>query len=286
MSWSACGPVIGPPLRRSKPRRDRRRRLGRCTDRDDLEIDQIVPIHRPGPKVIFALGFHDLKAPLEVEVDPAIDVCQALRGHPSSIPEPPIDLDRLSGAKVFDHHESHRSQLSPRRALFHQGRHTPASSPGRRPARVRGHPPGSAAAPLLGRECELSPYPFQPHSSFVGRELVDGTAAPRRLGWRTAMLGACWEIRPGTHYCPLVSEWTATMFRRNHRRRRTQYPRKPIAARAETRTNDGDVGLPSAHLCHRILTTAMPAKPAIKRPPSNAPRKRGSRHGPACLAAQ
>src|SRR5262249_35039313 len=68
-------------------------------------------VRHPLLELVLALRFHDLKAALELEVDPARDVGQALGREAATVSEPPVDRCGLPGPEVLDHHEAHAALL-------------------------------------------------------------------------------------------------------------------------------------------------------------------------------
>src|SRR5207302_8387181 len=71
-------------------RRDLLGSLLRCEYHMYLEINQVAPVRHPLIQQSSVVGFHQLIAALELVIDPARHISQALRSHPAAIPKPAI----------------------------------------------------------------------------------------------------------------------------------------------------------------------------------------------------
>src|SRR4051812_3475951 len=81
-------------------------------DRDNLEIDQVMPVSDPLLEEAHVIALHQLKTPLVVLFHPAIDVFQPFRQHASLLSKPAIDRCGVVIPKPFDHHVEHRESSS------------------------------------------------------------------------------------------------------------------------------------------------------------------------------
>src|SRR5262245_51310236 len=64
--------------------------LGRA-DRHDLEFGQVTPLEDPPHEQAHVIALHELEAAVEVHLDPAIDVLQAVGQRPPRLADPPAD---------------------------------------------------------------------------------------------------------------------------------------------------------------------------------------------------
>src|SRR5713101_5914313 len=99
-------------LRDAAPSRCRSHRSGRLRGSlhaNDLEVDQVVPVGRPFSKERLVFRFHDLEAALEVEINPAGDVSDAVRSHPAPFAKAAVHLGRSPWSEMLNHHVEHGS---------------------------------------------------------------------------------------------------------------------------------------------------------------------------------
>src|SRR5271168_2205128 len=79
----------------------------RWKDRKELKVDEILPVNHPLLEQFRLIAFHQLKAPIKVRFDPAIDVDQTGRQHASLLLETLVDRLCITILESFDHHEQH-----------------------------------------------------------------------------------------------------------------------------------------------------------------------------------
>src|SRR5262249_3820889 len=85
--------------------------LGRARSRfrgghhgSDLELHQVVPARRPLLEEAFVLGLHELKASVQpTRVDPAVDIFEPRRKHPTRFRESCINRRRPLPVSLNDH---------------------------------------------------------------------------------------------------------------------------------------------------------------------------------------
>jgi len=94
-------------VRPSQLRGDRRCRLCRGDDRNDLEIDQIRPSSEPLIEHRPIRSLHDLEATSEIGRDPTADVIHASRSQPTLFAESPVNRNGVAVLEVFENHEKH-----------------------------------------------------------------------------------------------------------------------------------------------------------------------------------
>src|SRR5438876_5982727 len=92
---------------RSKLRGDGGCRLRGCPDRNDLEVDQVIPVRGPFPQQTLAVRLHDLEAPLEFEIDPARHVPYLGGCHASPLAETTVHIRRAARPEMLEDHEHH-----------------------------------------------------------------------------------------------------------------------------------------------------------------------------------
>src|SRR5688572_23646947 len=115
-------------------------RLARGQDGDDLELHEVVPARDPLAEERRVFALHQLKAPAEALLDPALDVAQPCGRHPPALAEAAVDLlRRLAAPEALDDHEQHRARPSDRPRLTAQPTNKDADSldPARQPRRER-----------------------------------------------------------------------------------------------------------------------------------------------------
>src|SRR5207253_8743162 len=69
---------------------DRLRRFPRGDDGDDFKFHKVFPSGRPLLQEARVVALHQLKAPAELRLDPALHVAQPLRRHPPALPVTPV----------------------------------------------------------------------------------------------------------------------------------------------------------------------------------------------------
>src|ERR1041384_3777974 len=87
--------------------------------RHDLAFHQVAPVQEPVLQQARVIAFHELEAAVEIRLDPAADVFEAIRHHAALIAKSAIDRLRVPVAKPLDHHEQHQasSRLNTTEAL-------------------------------------------------------------------------------------------------------------------------------------------------------------------------
>jgi uncharacterized DUF497 family protein len=70
--------------------------LLRCPDFDDLEVHEVFPIRYPLLKQLFVIAFHQLKTPVEVCLNPTVNILQPFGRHSPTLPESPIDWSSIT----------------------------------------------------------------------------------------------------------------------------------------------------------------------------------------------
>jgi hypothetical protein len=96
---------------RRESRRDHRCGLSRGDNRNDLEVDDVVPVRHPLIEEVAVVTFHDLIAALQVLGDPASPILDPFRHQASSIAETPVHRNGISIPKVFDNQIEHASSV-------------------------------------------------------------------------------------------------------------------------------------------------------------------------------
>jgi hypothetical protein len=76
-------------------------------DWHDLEFHQIAPMHDPLLQQPCIVALHELEAPIERWLDPAVEVFQTLGHLPAVIAQPAIDRFWIAVTKPFDDHKQH-----------------------------------------------------------------------------------------------------------------------------------------------------------------------------------
>src|SRR5689334_10672258 len=93
-------------------------------DRDDLELDQVGPLHDPALQQRDVVALHQLKAASHIGLHPAADEGEPIRHLPAAVAQPPIDGLAVLIAKRLNDHEQHGDQSSSATARVH-----PAEAP-------------------------------------------------------------------------------------------------------------------------------------------------------------
>jgi len=88
-----------------------RRGLLRRDDGVDFEVNDVVPVGDPFVEIGDIGRFHQLKASLELLVDPARNVFQSFRSETAALTKAPIDWNRIAVLKMFDNHIQQSSGL-------------------------------------------------------------------------------------------------------------------------------------------------------------------------------
>jgi hypothetical protein len=83
-------------------------RLAALDDGDDLETcTGSLPVQHPLLEQLQVFAFHELEAPAEVGLDPAVDVLQTLRKTTALLVDALIDGKHVVAFEPFDDHEEH-----------------------------------------------------------------------------------------------------------------------------------------------------------------------------------
>src|ERR1041384_7506327 len=85
----------------------------------DLALHQVAPVEKPVLQQARVIAFHKLEAAVEIRLDPAADVFQAVRHHAALLAEAAIHRLRIPVAKPLHDHEQHQasSRLTTTEAL-------------------------------------------------------------------------------------------------------------------------------------------------------------------------
>src|SRR5574341_946625 len=82
-------------------------------DGNDLELHQVLPLDHPLLEQARVGALHELKAAVEIRLDPAPHIGQPLGRHAPLLPEPTIHRHGIPVLEPLDQHEEHRPPASP-----------------------------------------------------------------------------------------------------------------------------------------------------------------------------
>src|SRR5215475_785292 len=87
-------------------------RLLRGDDGGNFKFYKVLPLDDPLLEQPWVVAFHELKAAVEVRLDPAPHVLQAGGGHAPLLLEAAIHCPGIPVLEAFDHHEKHTYSFS------------------------------------------------------------------------------------------------------------------------------------------------------------------------------
>ena len=78
-----------------------------------FEVGEIGPTRHPFLQQADVVALHELETSVEVGLNPAADIGQALGRHAALFLKSLVDCLRVLVAKTFDHHEQHLRSVPP-----------------------------------------------------------------------------------------------------------------------------------------------------------------------------
>jgi len=78
--------------------------LFRRPDFDDFEIYEVVPVCYPFLEQLEVVAFHQLETPVEVCLNPTVDIFQTFRCHAAPLAKPFVDHRGIAVFETFNHY--------------------------------------------------------------------------------------------------------------------------------------------------------------------------------------